>query len=225
MLAGAHFFLNSRSTTIPSTKQHNSLVDLAKHQLDVSTNLANAIFSAADKIDHAILDVTHQMLDAQLKLARVAADLCDQSRIVELQNSAVCRPDKTMQSNQQIMSAIIEIQSEFSKTVRQYLDKIAQLSRGQLQQFVHQAEVQIHESHADQLVSVNPFVGMLTVWRDAFEEAGEATSQHLAIAGSSDEGMTEVGHEITTHPLEVTQGIHPTSSSSRKRQAMGQRKA
>ena len=210
---------------MPSTKQHNSLVDLAKHQLDVSANLANAIFSGVDKIDHAILDVAHQMLDAQLKLARVAADLRDQSRIQELQNSAVCRPDKTMQSNQQIMSAIIEIQSEFSKTVRQYLDRIAQLSRGQLQQFSHQAEVQIHESHSDQLVPVNPFVGMLPVWRDAFEEAGEATSQHLALESSSGEGVSEVGHEITMHPLEVTQGVRPTSSSSRKRQAMGQRKA
>ncbi len=210
---------------MPSTKQQNSLVDLAKHQLDVSATLANAIFSGVDKIDHAILDVAHQMLDAQLKLARVAADLRDQSRIVELQNSAVCRPDKTMQSNQQIMNAIIEIQSEFSKTVRQYLDRIAQLSRGQLQQFAHQAEVQIHESRADQLVPVNPFVGMLTVWRDAFEEAGEAASQQLAIAASSSEGMNEVGHEIPTHSLEVTQDVLPESSSSRKRQAMGQRKA
>ncbi len=210
---------------MPSTKQHNSLVDLAKHQLDVSDNLANAIFSGVDKIEHAILDVSHQMLDAQLKLARVAADLRDQSRIEELQNSAVCRPDKTIQSNQQIMSAIIEIQSEFSKTVRQYLDRIAQLSRDQLQQFAHQAEVQIHESHSDQLVPVNPFVNMLTVWRDALEEAGEATSQHLALESSSGEGVSEVGHEVTTHPLEVTQGVRPTSSSSRKRQAMGQRKA
>ena len=210
---------------MPSTKQHNSLVDLAKHQLDVSDNLANAIFSGVDKIEHAILDVAHQMLDAQLKLARVAADLRDQSRIEELQNSAVCRPDKTIQSNQQIMSAIIEIQSEFSKTVRQYLDRIAQLSRDQLQQFAHQAEVQIHESHSDQLVPVNPFVNMLTVWRDALEEAGEATSQHLALESSSGEGVSEVGHEVTTHPLEVTQGVRPTSSSSRKRQAMGQRTA
>ncbi len=110
---------------MPSTKQQNSLVDLAKHQLDVSVTLANAIFSGVDKIDHAILDVAHQMLDAQLKQARVAADLRDQSRKVELQNSAVCRPDKTMQSNQQIMNAIIEIQSEFSNTVRQYLDRTA----------------------------------------------------------------------------------------------------
>lgn len=209
---------------MPSTKQHNSLVDLVKYQLDVSTNLANAIFSGVDKIDHAILDVAHQMLDAQLKLARVAADLRDQSRMVELQNSSVCRPDKTMQCNQQIMSAIIEIQSEFGKTVRHYLDRIGQLSRGQLQQFAHQAETHVQETPADQLAAVNPFVGMLSVWRDAFEEAGEATSQHLAATESVGEGMSDMSHEMTTHALEVTQGGRSQSTSSRKRQAMGQRK-
>jgi hypothetical protein len=210
---------------MPSTKQHNSLVELAKYQLDVSTNLANAIFSGVDKIDHAVLDVAHQMLDAQLKLARVAADLRDQSRMVELQNSSVCSPDKTMQCNQQIMSAIIEIQSEFGKTVRQYLDRIGQLSRGQLQQFAHQAETHAQESPVDQLAAVNPFVGMLSVWRDALEEAGEATSQHLAATGSGDESIREVAHEMTTHALEVTEGGRSRSASSRKQQSMGQRKS
>lgn len=210
---------------MPSTKQHTTMVDLVQYQLDVSTNLTNAIFSGVDKIDHAILDAAHEMLDAQLKLARVAADLRDQSRMVELQNSAVCRPDKTMQCNQQIVSAIIEIQSEFSKTVRQYLDRIGQLSRGQLQQLAHQAETHAQESPVDQLASVNPFVGMLSVWRDAFEEAGEATSQHLAATGSGDESMSDLAHEMTTHSLDATQGSRSRSTSSRKRQAMGQGKA
>jgi hypothetical protein len=94
-----------------------------------------------------------------------------------------------------------------------------------LQQFAHQAETHAQESPVDQLAAVNPFVGMLSVWRDAFEEAGEATSQHLAATGSGDESIREVAHEMTTHALEVTEGGRSRSVSSRKRQAMGQDKA
>ena len=78
---------------MPNTQQHNSLVDLAKNQLSASTELANAIFSGVEKIDHVLMDVAHQMLDAQRKCGSLAADMRDQSRLVELRESVLCRPD------------------------------------------------------------------------------------------------------------------------------------
>ena len=95
---------------MPKTQQHNSLLDLAKSQLETTNELANAIFSGVQKIDHALLDVAHQMLDAQRKFGSVAVDMRDQSRLVELRNSVVGRPDIAMQCHQQIMSAVTEIQ-------------------------------------------------------------------------------------------------------------------
>jgi hypothetical protein len=209
---------------MPNTQQHNSLVDLAKSQLSASTELANAIFAGFDKIDHALLDVAHQMLDAQRKIGSVAADMRDQSRIVELRESVVCRPDKAMQCHQQIMSAMIEIQTEIGRSTRQYFDRLSELSRGQLQRLAHQSEFRSAKSQAKELVAGSPFSGMLSVWRDTFEEAGQAIVENAARVGSGVDDMSAAADEMAHHSAEAVQGSHSRSISSRKRQGSEQHK-
>ena len=209
---------------MPNTQQHNSLVDLAKSQLSASTELANAIFAGFDKIDHALLDVAHQMLDAQRKIGSVAADMRDQSRIVELRESVVCRPDKAMQCHQQIMSAMIEIQTEIGRSTRQYFDRLSELSRGQLQRLAHQSEFRSAKSQAKELVAGSPFSGMLSVWRDTFEEAGQAIVENAARVGSGVDAMSAAADEMAHHSAEAVQGSHSRSISSRKRQGSEQHK-
>lgn len=209
---------------MPNTQQHNSLVDLAKYQLNASTELANAIFSGFEKIDHALLDVAHQMLDAQRKLGSVAADMRDQSRMVELRESVVCRPDKAMQCHQQIMSAMIEIQTEIGRSTREYFDRLSELSRGQFQRLANQSEFRGEKSPAHQLEPGNPFAGMLTVWRDTFEEAGKAMADTAASAEVTMEDISDNADEMAHHATDASQGSRPRSMSSRKRQSMGQHK-
>jgi hypothetical protein len=209
---------------MPNTQQHNSLVDLAKSQLSASTELANAIFAGFDKIDHALLDVAHQMLDAQRKIGSVAADMRDQSRIVELRESVVCRPDKAMQCHQQIMSAMIEIQTEIGRSTRQYFDRLSELSRGQLQRLAHQSEFRSAKSQAKELIAGSPFSGMLSVWRDTFEEAGQAIVENAARVGSGVDAMSAAADEMAHHSAEAVQGSHSRSISSRKRQGSEQHK-
>jgi len=209
---------------MPNTQQHNSLVDLAKSQLSASTELANAIFAGFDKIDHALLDVAHQMLDAQRKIGSVAADMRDQSRIVELRESVVCRPDKAMQCHQQIMSAMIEIQTEIGRSTRQYFDRLSELSRGQLQRLAHQSEFRSAKSQAKELIAGSPFSGMLSVWRDTFEEAGQAIVENAARVGSGVDAMSVTADEMAHHSAEAVQGSHSRSISSRKRQGSEQHK-
>ena len=209
---------------MPNTQQHNSLVDLAKYQLNASTELANAIFSGFEKIDHALLDVAHQMLDAQRKFGNVAADMRDQSRMVELRESVVCRPDKAIQCHQQIMSAMIEIQAEIGRSTREYFERLGELSRGQLQRLASQSEFRGKNSQAQQLVAGSPFAGMLSVWRDTFEEAGQVMADSVASAQNSAEHISEAADEMAHHSMEATQGSHSRSISSRKRQSSEQRK-
>ena len=209
---------------MPNTQQHNSLVDLAKHQLNASTELANAIFSGFEKIDHALLDVAHQMLDAQRKFGSVAVDMRDQSRMVELQESVVCRPDKAMQCHQQIMSAMIEIQTEIGRSTREYFDRLGELSRGQLQRLASQSEFRSEKSHGQQLEAGNPFAGMLSVWRDTFEEAGKVMAETVASAEDTMEDISDNTDEMVHHATDAAQGSRPRSISSRKRQSMGQHK-
>ena len=52
------------------TQQHNPVVDMVQYQLDASIQLADVVFSGTEKIDRAVLDVTHQAVDSQLKLVR-----------------------------------------------------------------------------------------------------------------------------------------------------------
>jgi len=209
---------------MPNTQQHNSLVDLAKYQLSASTELANAIFSGFDKIDHALLDVAHQMLDAQRKIGSVAANMSDQSRMVELRESVVCRPDKAMQCHEQIMSAMIEIQTEIGRSTRQYFERLSELSRGQLQRLAHQSEFSREKSQAKELVAGSPFAGMLSVWRDTFEEAGQAMVETVASVQNGADHISEAAHELTHDSMEAAQGTHSRSISSHKRQRSEQRK-
>ena len=209
---------------MPNTQQHNSLVDLAKYQLNASTELANAIFSGFEKIDHALLDVAHQMLDAQRKFGSVAVDMRDQSRMVELQESVVCRPDKAMQCHQQLMSAMIEIQAEIGRSTREYFDRLSELSRGQLQRLAKQSEFRSEKSQTNQLEAGNPFAGMLSVWRDTFEDAGKVMAETVASAEDSMEDISDNTDEMVHHATDAAQGSRPRSISSRKRQSMGQHK-
>ena len=209
---------------MPNTEQHNSLVDLAKYQLNASTELANAIFSGFEKIDHALLDVAHQMLDAQRKFGSVAADMRDQTRMVELRESVICRPDKAMQCHQQIMSAMIEIQAEIGRSTREYFDRLSELSLGQLERLANQSESLSKKSQAQQLVAGSPFAGMLSVWSDTFEEAGQAIADSLASAENGAEHNSEVTDEMAQHSLEAARGSRSRSIGSRKRQGSEQRK-
>jgi methyl-accepting chemotaxis protein len=209
---------------MPNTLQHNSLVDLANNQLSASKELANAIFSGFEKIDHALVDVAHQMLDAQRKFGSVAADMRDQSRMVELQESVLCRPDKAMQCHQQIMSAMIEIQTEIGRSTREYFDRLSELSRGQLQRLAKQSEFRREKSQVQHLEAGNPFAGMLSVWRDTFQEARQVMAETMASAQNGAEHISEATDELAHRSMEVAQGTHSRSISSHKRQMSEQRK-
>lgn len=59
------------------TQQHNPVVDMVQYQLDASIQLADVVFSGTEKIDRAVLDVTHQAVDSQLKLVRAMTNMRD----------------------------------------------------------------------------------------------------------------------------------------------------
>ena len=107
------------------TQQHNPVVDMVQHQLDASIQLADVVFSGTEKIDRAVLDVTHQAVDSQLKLVRAITNMRDPSRMADLQQVIAHRPEKAMHCHQQIMSALVEMQTEFGRSVREYIDRVS----------------------------------------------------------------------------------------------------
>ncbi len=211
-----------------STQQHNPMVDLVHYQLEASMHLAEAVFSGTEKIDRAMLDVTHQAVDGQLKLARAATDMRDPARMAELQLSLASRPEKAMHCQQQIMSALVEIQAEFGRSIRDYLERFGQSSAQQAMEASKQGETMAAAGFGSlKGAPLNPFTGMLSVWEEAFREAGKLASQNMMAASSSLESVTAAAREMTSRGAEmpVPNGHHRQTSGRPKRQGGTRRKA
>ena len=209
-----------------STQQHNPMVDLVHYQLEASMHLAEAVFSGTEKIDRAMLDVTHQAVDGQLKLARAVTDMRDPARMEALQVSLASRPEKAMHCQQQIMSALVEIQAEFGRSIRNYLERFGQNAAQQAGEAMQQGESAARIAEFSR-APLNPFTGMLSVWEEAFREAGKLASQNMMAASSSLESATAAAREMTSRNAEMPapNGHHRQASGRAKRQGSARRKA
>lgn len=180
-------------------QQHNPVVDMVQYQLDVSIHLADAMFSTTEKIDRAMLDVTHQAVDGQLKFARAVADMRDPAKLTDLQVSIAARPEKAMHCQQQIMAALVEMQAEFGKSVRNYMERLSQNTAEQAGEAGEQVSNSLNEAAGN---AVNPFSGMLSVWEQAFREASRMASQNMMVARSSVESAANAAREAMSRSME-----------------------
>lgn len=181
------------------SQQHNPVVDMMQYQLDVSIHLADAVFSGTEKIDRAMLDVTHQAVDGQLKLVRAVADLRDPGKMADFQVAIAGRPEKAMHCQQQIIAALVELQGEFGKSVRDYMDRLGQRAVEQAGEASDQLSAGV-QGRADMLT--NPFAGMMMVWEQAFQEAGRMASQNMMVARSGVESAANVARDAITKSAE-----------------------
>ncbi len=192
--------------------QHNPVTDMMKFQLDASIELADAVFSSTEKIDRAVLDVTHHAVDGQLKLARAVADIRDPEKIAELQMSMAGRPERTMRCQQEIMTALVEMQAEFGKSIRTYMERLSQTAAEQAGEAGERLSSRAEESAS---ASTNPFTGMLSVWEQAFREASRLANQNMLAARSGVESVTHAAREVVSSSAEAgivnghTQGHAP----------------
>lgn len=181
-------------------QQHNPVVDMVQYQLDVSIHLADAVFSTTEKIDRAMLDVTHQAVDGQLKFARAVADMRDPAKLTDLQVSIAARPEKAMHCQQQIMAALVEMQAEFGKSVRIYMERLGQNAAEQAGEAGEQVTNTLNEAAGSN--SANPFSGMLSVWEQAFREASRMASQNMMVARSSVENAANAARDAMSRSME-----------------------
>ncbi len=180
-------------------QQHNPVVDMVQYQLDVSIHLADAMFSTTEKIDRAMLDVTHQAVDGQLKFARAVADMRDPAKMTDLQVAIAARPEKAMHCQQEIMAALVEMQAEFGKSVRIYMERLGQNAAEQAGEAGEQVTNTLSESTGN---TVNPFSGMMSVWEQAFREASRMASQNMMVARSSVESAANAARDAMSRSME-----------------------
>lgn len=201
--------------------QHNPVVDMVRYQLDASIHLADAVFTGTEKIDRAMLDVTHQAVDGQLKLARAVADMRDPAKMADLQVSMAARPERAMHCQQQIMAALVEMQAEFGRSIRNYMDRMSAATAGQAEEASQQSSV-----GTQQAASMMPeaFTGMLSVWEQAFREASKLASENMQVARNSFESTAQTArdaaskamHAGTVSPNGHGHGSHKVRGGRRK---------
>ena len=193
---------------MPKTQQHNPVVDMVQYQLDASIQLADVVFSGTEKIDRAVLDVTHQAVDSQLKLVRAIANLRDTSRMTDFQQAIAHRPEKAMHCQQQIMSALVEIQTEFGRSVREYMDRVTHTTAEQVESVQHRVTAGLGQPGE---AMIHPFAGMMGVWEQAFREASRFATQNLTAARSNVETAANFARDAVSRTVEhgVEEVEHP----------------
>ncbi len=170
--------------------------------------MADVVFSGTEKIDRAVLDVTHQAVDSQLKLVRAMTNMRDPSRMADLQSAIAHRPEKAMHCQQQIMSALVEMQTEFGRSVREYIDRVSHSAAEQVESAQHQATAGLSQSGE---TMANPFTGMMGVWEQAFREASRFATQNMTVARSNVETAANFARDAVSRTVEhvVEEVEHP----------------
>ncbi len=223
-----------------SQQQQHPMVNIVQYQLEASMHLADAVFSGTEKIDRAMLVVTHQAVDRQLKFARAVTDMRDPSRVAELQVAIAGRPEKAMQCQHEIMSALVEIQAEFGKSMRDCMEKCSELANervvGAGEQVIGQVAGKLSEQaarHAGEAAGagaraqamlpesgmMNPFFGMISMWEQAFREASRLASQNMMVASSSAEQAASFARDAVHAAGEAAAGNGHASQSPQSPQS------
>ena len=180
-------------------QQQNSMVDMVRYQLEASMQLADAVFSGTEKIDRAVLDATHQAVDGQLKFARAVTNIRDPSKMAELQTTMAHRPERTIQCQQQIISAFAEMQAEFGKSIQNYMERFSQTAISRAGEIERTGDTSAADTGN---AMFNPVKSMVSMWENAFREVTTMANQNIVAARSSMETTAGAASEAVAHAVE-----------------------
>jgi Phasin protein len=205
------------------TAQQNPLVNIIQHQLDASMRLADAVFLGKGKIDRVILDATHQAVENNLQIARALTEVQDPSQFKDLQNKLAFHPEKNMHYQQEILSAVAEIQAEMGKSVQNYMERFGQNAAGKLSEGA-QTYANKESIHQDNGL-FNPMASMFSVWERAFRDVTSLTNKNLATAQKSAEnGAYAAANSLSETADSVDAEVHDYEHAERKHSGASKKK-
>jgi hypothetical protein len=205
------------------TAQQNPLVNIIQHQLDASMRLADAVFLGKGKIDRVILDATHQAVENNLQMARALTEVQDPSQFKDLQTKLAFHPEKNMHYQQEILSAVAEIQAEMGKSVQNYMERFGQNAAGKISEAT-QTYPNKESSHQENGL-FNPMTSMFSVWERAFRDVTSLTNKNLATAQKSAEnGAYTAANSLSETADSVDAEIHDYEHAERKHSGASKKK-
>jgi hypothetical protein len=205
------------------TAQQNPLVNIIQHQLDASMRLADAVFLGKGKIDRVILDATHQAVENNLQMARALTEVQDPSQFKDLQTKLAFHPEKNMHYQQEILSAVAEIQAEMSKSVQNYMERFGQNAAGKLSEGA-QTYANKESSHQENGL-FNPMASMFSVWERTFRDVTSLTNKNLATAQKSAENGSYAAANSLSETADIVDAeVHDYEHAERKHSVASKKK-
>ena len=205
------------------TTQQNPLVNIIQHQLDASMRLADAVFLGKGKIDRVILDATHQAVENNLQMARALTEVQDPSQFKDLQTKLAFHPEKNMQYQQEILSAVAEIQAEIGKSVQNYMERFGQSTAGKLSDGV---QTYANKESGNQSQGMfNPVTSIFSVWERAFRDVTSLTNKNLATANKAAENGTYTAANSLSETADMVDAeVHDYEHAERKHSGASKKK-
>lgn len=205
------------------TAQQNPLVNIIQHQLDASMRLADAVFLGKGKIDRVILDATHQAVENNLQMARALTEVQDPSQFKDLQTKLAFHPEKNMHYQQEILSAVAEIQAEIGKSVQNYMERFGQGASGKLSDGV---QTYANKESGNQSQGMfNPVTSMFSVWERAFRDVTSLTNKNLSTANKAAEnGAFTAANSLSETADMVDAEVHDYEHAERKHSGASKKK-
>ena len=205
------------------TAQQNPLVNMVQHQLDASMRLADAVFLGKGKIDRVILDATHQAVENNLQMARALTEVQDPSQFKDLQTKLAFHPEKNMHYQQEILSAVADIQAEIGKSVQNYMERFGQGASGKLSDGV---QTYANKESGNQSQGMfNPVTSMFSVWERAFRDVTSLTNKNLATANKAAEnGAYTAANSLSETADMVDAEVHDYEHAERKHSGASKKK-
>ena len=205
------------------TAQQNPLVNMVQHQLDASMRLADAVFLGKGKIDRVILDATHQAVENNLQMVRAMTEVQDPSQFKDLQSKLAFHPEKNMHYQQEILSAVADIQAEIGKSVQNYMERFGQSAAGKLSDVAQKYGDK--ESGNQNQGMFNPVTSMFSVWERAFRDVTSMTNKNLATANKAAEnGAYTAASSLSDTADMVDAEVHDYEHAERKHSAASKKK-
>ncbi len=158
--------------------------DVVQTQFEASRRIADALFYGVSKIDHAMLDATHHVVDDRLRFAQAIGNVRDFQTYSNLQSTYwVGKPGEVQMFQKKMVQIITEMQNQLGRAAQSYIEQIsAKRSRGM------PADAFGFGNRAG--ASANPFSSMMSAWENTMRGMSTLAGQAISTARS---GATKAG--------------------------------
>jgi ElaB/YqjD/DUF883 family membrane-anchored ribosome-binding protein len=169
-------------------------VGVFQTQLEASRRFADAVFTGTEKLDRVMIDATHHAFNRQLNLAQSMMTAQDpQSAATVLQSNFLSRnPDDAMNYQKEVMRIFAEMQNDFGKTLREYVEHLGINTAANAA-----TPMEAARGHANDAL-YNPVSSMFSVWESAFKDVAELAKKNMDVARSQVENAASRTMDTTT---------------------------